>query len=108
MPAYAIAQLLSVDLNDEVVEYIGRIDDTLGPFEGEFLVHGVSPEVVDGDLPGDVVIIGFPDLARARAWYESPSYQSILRLRTENSTGGAALLDGVPPGYRAASFLQKR
>ena len=35
-------------------------------------MHGSTPEVVDGDLPGAVVIIEFPDVERARAWYRSP------------------------------------
>ena len=46
------------------------------------------------------------DLERARAWYDSPAYQAILPLRTENSEGSAILLEGVDPGYRAADFLR--
>ncbi|HST85604.1 MAG TPA: DUF1330 domain-containing protein [Kineosporiaceae bacterium] len=107
MTAYAFAHLRTVDLNDEVRAYLRRIDDTLTPFEGQFLVHGMQPQVVDGDLPGVVVIIAFPDLERAHAWYESPAYQAILPFRTRNSDGGAAIVDGVPPGYRAAAYLDK-
>jgi uncharacterized protein (DUF1330 family) len=51
------------------------------------------------------VVIGFPTLDDARAWYDSPAYQAILPLCTENSDGTAFLVEGVPPGYRAASFL---
>jgi uncharacterized protein (DUF1330 family) len=107
MTAYAIAHLRSVDLNDEIREYLRRIDDTLVPFDGRFLVHGSMPEVVDGDLPGTVVIIAFPDQERAHAWYASPAYQAILPLRVRNSVGGAAILAGVPQDYRAASHLEK-
>ena len=107
MTVYAMAHLRTVDLNDEIREYLLRIDDTLTPFEGRFLVHGSMPDVVDGELPGSVVIIAFPDEGRARAWYDSPGYQAILPFRTRNSEGGAALLTGVPEGYRAASYLAK-
>jgi uncharacterized protein (DUF1330 family) len=107
MPVYAIAQLRTVDLNEEVREYLLRIDDSLTPFGGKFLVHGSMPEVVDGDLPGTIVIIEFPDRDHAHAWYASPAYQAILPFRTSNCEGGAALLEGVPQGYRAASYLQK-
>ena len=107
MTAYAIAHLLSVDLNGEVSDYLRRIDDTLPAYDGTFLVHGVNPEVVDGELPGNIVIIGFPDVERARAWYHSPGYQAIVALRTRNAVGGAAILEGVPEGYRADSFLAK-
>jgi uncharacterized protein (DUF1330 family) len=107
MTAYAFAHLRSVDLNDEILRYLRTIDETLVPYEGEFLVHGSVPEVVDGDLPGFVVIIRFPDHDKARAWYESPAYQAILPLRLDNSDGAAALLRGVPDGYRAAAYADK-
>ena len=107
MTAYAFAQLRKVDRNDEIREYLRRIDDTLTPFGGTFLVHGAQPQVVDGDLPGTVVIIAFPDLQRAHAWYESAAYQAILPFRTRNSDGGAAIVDGVPEGYRAAAYADK-
>ncbi len=106
MTAYAFAHLRTVDVNDEIREYLRRIDDTLAPFEGKFLVHGSLPQVLDGDLPGFVVLIEFPDQERARAWYESPDYQAILPFRARNSEGAAALLERVPEGYRAASFLE--
>jgi uncharacterized protein (DUF1330 family) len=107
MTAYAFAHLRRVDLNDQVREYLARIDDTLVPYRGRFLVHGCVPEVVDGDIPGAVVIIEFPDRDTAMAWYESPAYQAIAAFRIDNVEGGAALLQGVPDGYRAASHLEK-
>jgi uncharacterized protein (DUF1330 family) len=107
MTAYAVAHLLSVDQNAEIVEYLQRIDGTLEPFEGRFIVHGTLPEVREGDWPGVLVVIGFPDLGAARAWYDSPAYQEILPLRTRNSDGVALLVDGVPKGYRAAGYAEK-
>lgn len=107
MPAYAIASLRTVDFNDEIVDYLRRIDASLDPFAGRFLVHGSTPEVLDGDLPGAVVVIEFPDLAAAHAWYASPGYQAILPLRLRNSTGGAVIVDGAPDGYRAAHYAAK-
>jgi uncharacterized protein (DUF1330 family) len=107
MSAYAIAQLRTVDVNHEVREYLSRIDATLRPYGGRFLVHGTTPEVVDGDLPGTIVLIEFPDADQARGWYESPAYQAILPLRTRNCSGGAALLPGRPEGYLAASLLDR-
>lgn len=104
MTAYALAHLRSVDLNAEVRDYLLAIDATLAPHGGAFLVHGATPEVLEGDVPGTYVLIAFPDLERARAWYGSPEYAALLPLRTRNSDGTAVLLDGVPPGYRAASF----
>jgi uncharacterized protein (DUF1330 family) len=107
MTAYAIAHLQDVRLGPEIVDYIAQIDATLEPHEGRFLIHGVTPEVVEGPWPGDLVLIAFPDMERARAWYDSPEYRAILPLRTENSRGTAMLVQGVEPGYRATDFLTK-
>jgi uncharacterized protein (DUF1330 family) len=107
MPAYAIANLSNVDLNDEVARYIATIDETLVPFEGRFLVHGKTPDVLEGEWADTTVIIAFPDRERAYGWYRSPAYQEILPLRTENSDGAAIIVEGVADDYRAASFLQR-
>jgi uncharacterized protein (DUF1330 family) len=107
MTAYAMAQLRSVDFGEQIAEYLQRIDETLIAYEGRFLVHGTTPEVIDGDFPGAIVVIAFPDLAHAYDWYNSPGYQAILPLRVNNSDGGAVIVDGVPEGYRASSYLAK-
>lgn len=104
-PAYAIAYLRDVDLGPEIVDYLERIDATLAPYGGRFLVHGGEIDAVEGDWPGDVVIIAFPDADAAHAWYESPGYQAILPLRTEHSSSIAAIVPGVPVGYRAVDKL---
>lgn len=107
MTAYAIAHLRDVDRNAEIVDYILRIDETLAPFGGRFLVHGATAEVIEEPWEGDLVIIAFPDLAAARAWYASPEYQEILPLRTNNSRSAAIIVEGAPEGYRATDFLAK-
>lgn len=107
MTAYAIAHLRDVELNAGIADYIGRIDATLAPFGGLFLIHGATPEVMEGPWEGDLVVIAFPHRDAARAWYASPAYQAILPLRTNNSRSAAIIVDGVPDGYRAADFLAK-
>ena len=104
MSAYAIAHIREIDLNEDILVYLRKIDATLEPFEGRFAVHGAVPEVIEEPFPGSLVIIEFPDTERARAWYESDAYAEILALRTENSDSSAILVEGTPPGYRAASF----
>ena len=107
MTAYAMAHLRRVDFGEEIAEYLRRIDETLAPYEGKFLVHGTTPEVIDGDFPGAIVVIAFPDRAHAYDWYNSPGYQAILPYRVNNSEGGAVIVDGVPDGYLASSYLAK-
>jgi uncharacterized protein (DUF1330 family) len=106
MPAYAAAHLRDVSMGSEIAEYLRRIDDTLRPHGGRFLIHGGVPEVKEGDWSGDLVVIEFPDLDHARAWYASPAYQAILPLRTRNALGKAILVDGVAEGHRATDILE--
>ncbi|HEY8479189.1 MAG TPA: DUF1330 domain-containing protein [Spirillospora sp.] len=104
MTAYALAHLRpQPPLHDDVFTYMERIQATMDPFGGRFLVHGTTPEVMEGPLDGTYVIIEFPDMDKARAWYTSDAYQEILPMRTKNIEGTAVLLPGVPDGYDAAA-----
>jgi uncharacterized protein (DUF1330 family) len=102
---YAIAHLQNVRMGPQIVEYLRRIDDTLEPFGGRFLVHGMRQTVIEGEWPGDVIIIEFPDRAGAEAWYASEAYQAILPLRTDNADGNAIIVDGNAEDHRGADLL---
>ncbi|HKK46858.1 MAG TPA: DUF1330 domain-containing protein [Balneolaceae bacterium] len=106
MPAYAVAYLDELKVNREIVRYLNRIDETLEPYDGHFLVHGKKGEVVEGASPGLCIIIEFPDLNHAHNWYYSDAYQEILPFRTKNCEGSVILIDGVPPDYRASDLLR--
>ena len=101
--AYAIAHLRDPQINDDVLEYLERIQSTLDPFGGRFVVHGATVDVREGEWPGTIVILEFPDVDRARAWYESSEYQEILPLRTGNIEGDALVVAGVEQPYSAAA-----
>jgi uncharacterized protein (DUF1330 family) len=101
VPAFAVGHLRNVVMGPEVEQYLARIDATLEPFGGRFVVHGARPGVREGSWTGDLIVIGFPDLAQARAWYESPAYQEIIPLRAANSEGEIILVEGVTENHRA-------
>lgn len=103
--AYAVAYLREVRFGPEIATYLERIDATLAPYGGRFLVHGGELTPMEGTWDGDLIVLEFPDREAATQWYASPSYQEILALRTENSDGIAAIVDGVPGGYRAVDKL---
>ncbi|MET9321642.1 DUF1330 domain-containing protein [Streptomyces sp. NPDC003038] len=101
MTAYAIAHIRPEPVNEDILRYIEEIQATMEPFEGRFLVHGKEVEVLEGSFPGTVVMVGFPDIERARAWYASAAYQEILPLRTDYIAGEVILVEGVPADYDA-------
>lgn len=107
MPAYAVAHMRQVTVGPAIVEYLQRIDATLEPFGGRFLVHGGEFEVLEGTWPGGHIVIEFADREQAQAWYKSDAYQQILALRTDNSDIDVILIDGVGERYRAASAVAK-
>jgi uncharacterized protein (DUF1330 family) len=97
-----------VTMGPTIVEYLERIDATLAPFGGRFLVHGGDAEVVEGTWPGYLIVIEFPGRAAAHDWYRSDAYQEILTLRTDNSRSDIILIEGVESGHRATDVLTKR
>ncbi|MGP3970361.1 DUF1330 domain-containing protein [Streptomyces sp. 6N223] len=103
MPAYAIAHLRDAAPHAEIAEYIERITATFEPYGGRFLVHGTRHETKEGSWPGAVVVIGFPSIAEARAWWDSPAYQEIAPLRSRHIEGDIILVEGVPDGYDPAA-----
>lgn len=108
MTAYAIATLRDLNYGPDIAGYIRKIDATLDAYGGRFLIHGGRTEPLEGDWPHDIVVLlEFADMERARAWYDSPGYQAILKLRTDNAKGDVALVQGVPEGYRATDVLER-
>lgn len=107
MQSYAVAHMYKVTMGPDIVEYLKRIDATLTPYGGRFVVHGDSVEVIEGDWPGHLIVIAFPDRRNAREWYASPAYQEILPLRTENSDSDVVFVDGVSADHLATDVLKE-
>ncbi|MCO8270453.1 DUF1330 domain-containing protein [Actinoplanes sp. TRM 88003] len=107
MTAYALAHLRTPSTHDDIFVYIEQIQDTMDPYGGKFLSHGPEVEVMEGEWPGTVVLLEFPDLQKARAWYASDAYQRILPLRTRHIEGDTLIFAGVGPDYdsRATAAL---
>ncbi|GAA3710672.1 DUF1330 domain-containing protein [Nonomuraea antimicrobica] len=106
MTAYVIAHLQDAAPHPEVAEYMERLPTTFEPYGGRYLVHVAQHEVKEGRWPGAVVMLGFPDLARARAWWDSPEYREIAPLRSRHIEGDIILVEGVPEGYHPAAAAQ--
>ena len=62
------------------LKYLEQVEATFEPFGGKWLVLDAQVEVLEGQWPGSVVLMEFPDMDTARRWYESPEYQEILHL----------------------------
>jgi uncharacterized protein (DUF1330 family) len=107
MTSYAVGILHDVKMGPAIVEYLERIDATLAPFDGHFIVHGGQAQVLEGADPGTLVVIKFPDRSNAERWYASPAYRAILPLRATNSKSTIFLIDGVDRDHLATDVLQR-
>ncbi|MFE4691140.1 DUF1330 domain-containing protein [Streptomyces sp. NPDC056749] len=103
MSAYAIAHLQDAAPHPEIAEYVEQLPATFEAYGGSFLVHFTPHEVKEGTWPGSVVVLGFPGIAEARAWWDSPEYQEIAPLRSRHIEGDIILVEGVPDGYDPAA-----
>lgn len=103
--AYGIAHLRPpAVLHEEVFEYLERIQATLDPHGGRFVVHGSPVEVMEGDWPGTLVVIEFPDLEAAHRWYDSAAYREILSMRADHIPGDLVLVEGCGPDHDSAAL----
>ncbi len=57
-------------------------------------IYGALDQV-EGDAVEGAVVLEFPDMATARAWYDSPSYQAAVKFRHAGSTSKAFFIEGV-------------
>ncbi|MFJ1763989.1 DUF1330 domain-containing protein [Amycolatopsis sp. NPDC088138] len=105
MNAYGIAHLRPpAVLPEDVFEYLERIQATLDPYGGRFVVHGAEVQVLEGEWPGALVIIEFPSAEVAREWYDSPAYRAILRLRADHIPGDLVIVEGCGPDHDSAAM----
>jgi uncharacterized protein (DUF1330 family) len=104
MTAYAVANLRNVRMGPAIIAYLQAIDATLAPFEGRF-IHGGDKTVLEGQWPGDLIVIAFPEREAAEQWYTSQSYRDIQHLRADNSEGDVILIAGVGEEHRATDVL---
>ena len=88
--AYVIVNLHVTDFDRYFAEYIPGTLPAIQKHGGGVLVATNSPDKTDGDLDGNWhVVLEFPSMDAAKAWYEDPDYQPMKELRmTELTTGG--------------------
>ncbi len=95
MAVYIIAD---VRVTDPVVyeEYRRQVSATLDQYGGRFLVRGGAVQPLEGGWdPQRIVVLEFESVERARAWYDSPEYGPLRRLRQSASDGRFILVAGV-------------
>ena len=100
MAAYLIADITITDPEayQEYSRQVGATVATVERFGGRPIVNGATsqPETLEGDWkPTRVLVLEFPNMEQARAWYDSPDYAAIRRLRQRASESRMIFVQGV-------------
>jgi uncharacterized protein (DUF1330 family) len=96
MAVYALVEL-EITNREGMGPYIAAVSDTITEHGGRFLVRAGATEVVEGSLGQypTKVVLEFPSMEAAKAWYACEEYQAILPSRTENSKANFVWVQGV-------------
>jgi uncharacterized protein (DUF1330 family) len=95
--AYVISD---VEIRDQelIKQYRVLAQDSIAQHGGRYLARGGTVEAVEGDwAPKGLIIVEFPDMERARAWYRSPEYAEALKMRRGALDRRLVFVGGVPP-----------
>jgi uncharacterized protein (DUF1330 family) len=95
VPAYVIANVTVID-PVRYEEYRRLVPPTIEKFGGRFVVRGGAVEPLEGDWrPGRLVIVEFPSVEQARAWWSSDEYAGARAIRQATSTGTLLIVEGA-------------
>jgi uncharacterized protein (DUF1330 family) len=95
MAAYVIVEVNVTDakLYDE---YKKLVPATVEKYGGRFAVRGGAVESKEGGWnPARVVVLEFPSMDKARAWYHSPEYAPALAMRLKAANAKLILVEGA-------------
>jgi uncharacterized protein (DUF1330 family) len=81
MSAYIVG---TITVRDEALwaQYLAGVAETFGSYGGEVLLRANMPVPLAGLAHGErVVVARFEDMPALCRWFDSPEYQSLIRLR---------------------------
>ena len=73
--------------------YIQAVEPYLAKFNARFLCRDLKTDVREGDAGHLTVIIEFESLAAAKAAYDAPEYQEMLKLRQPHSKVSLSIIE---------------
>jgi uncharacterized protein (DUF1330 family) len=93
--AYLIANVEVTD-TQAYEEYREKVPAAIAAYGGRYLARGGTVHHLEGKLiPHRVVVLEFADMARLKAFYESPEYQRLIPLRQSASRSSLFAVAGV-------------
>jgi uncharacterized protein (DUF1330 family) len=96
MAAYVIVNVAVRD-PARYEEYKRLATPTVGAYGGRYVARGGAVDVREGGwTPSRLVVLEFPTVERARAWWDSPEYAPAKAVRQSCADTQLVITEGVP------------
>ena len=96
MPVYLIAIRESPVRNPEAMAEYQRINrENMGQFDITPLVIYGAMKVMEGESPDGLIVLRFPSMDEAMAWYHSPAYQAAIPHRQQAADYRVIFVEGL-------------
>jgi uncharacterized protein (DUF1330 family) len=95
MTAYFISFRDSMKDPARYAAYAQKAGASMGGHPAKVIVANGAVTPVEGDPAEGVVIIEFPSVEAAKAWYHSPEYQAVVGERLAATEGRAVIVEGL-------------
>jgi len=97
MAAYIIVEV-SIHNPAEYEDYKKLTPGSLKNFQGKFIVRGAKTECLEGEWnPERIVLLEFPTVELAKAWWASEEYAPAKALRQRTAHTKMLLVEGYQP-----------
>jgi len=98
MAAYIVVEVEVKD-PDRYAKYREMVPPSLAKYGGRFVVRGGKTETLEGDWsPMRFVIVEFPSMERAKAWWSSSEYAEAKALRQATAATKMIVVEGFQQG----------
>jgi uncharacterized protein (DUF1330 family) len=102
MAAYCFFDVREVIDPAKLEQYQQGVLATVQHYSGRYVVLGGRCEGIEGTWrPVFPVLIRFPNLEQAYAWYNSAEYRDLRALRRAGSNGDAVFIESEPSAFIA-------
>ncbi len=93
-PAFYISEFELTDA-EGIRPYSAAVESTFAPFGGRYVVRGGKVASLEGEPTRRIVMIAFPSMEQAQAWYDSPKYREIMPIRHRSARSRVFIVEGV-------------
>lgn len=94
-PAFYVAEFEVTD-PEGIRPYSAAVESTFSPFGGRYVVRGGQVRSLEGEGTKRIIMIAFPSLDQAQAWYDSSAYGAIRPIRHQSAKAKVFIVEGLP------------